>query len=460
MRVSQYNIYNKLKQNDNTWLIIQGVKGSFDLVDGEIVKILKSSETNQNDLNALREDQKVLLLDRGYITQKSVEEEFSFVEILGKAINNIARKGINITFVPTYNCNFRCEYCFERKLQTNGQEWLNKKMSPMVVDSVFEQLQKYKDEGKRLESVYLFGGEPLLHSNVEIITYICEKAHLFEIPISCISNGFYLHEYIEIIKNFNFVSVQITLDGIEEEHNKRRFLLNGKGTYNRIISNIDKALNEGIHVVLRTNVNQKNVDQIRNLIELYTQKGWTQKENFRYYFKSTLRCYEEPQDELSDIELMQLLGDVYGEGADKFQYNSIYGSLSSRLMQMFESNSFAPMRSGYCGANMGMYTVDPFGDIYPCWDVLAESNCVIGHVDTENNSFTLNNEHDKWKERTVDKIMDCRQCKYMLFCGGGCAAQSLVTHNSMNKAFCDNFQQLFDECSVEVCELYLNKQKS
>lgn len=457
MRVSKYNIYIKLKHVEHTWLIIQGTRGSFDLVDDDIIAILKEGEKNSEVLVQISQEQREILNSRGYITELSEEEEFKFIETISRTINTISRKGINVTLLPTYNCNFRCEYCFERNLQKKGSKLLGMKMSTEIVDAVFEQLRKYKEESIRLEGIYLFGGEPLLLNNMDIVTYICEKAKSYSIPISCISNGYDLHHYIDFIKKYNFISVQITVDGIQSEHDRRRFLTGGQGTYDRIINNVDKALVAGVPIVLRTNVNRKNIESINDLINLYEKKGWTKKENFRYYFKSTLRCYEEMDDELSDVELMKLLAKSFGETPERFNFNSIYGSLSSRLNQMLSNKGFAPMRSGYCGANMGMYTVDPYGDIYPCWDMLTEEECVIGCVDTKNKSFVFNDTHRDWKERTVDRIDDCKQCKYMLFCGGGCAAQAKIMNNNMNKVFCDDFQVLFDEVASDVCEDFLSK---
>lgn len=456
-RVSKYNIYIKLEERENEWLIIQGAKGSFDIVDEEIINTLKESEICINVLDSLEEEEKNILKNRGYITELSEEDEFEFIETISRTINSAARKNINVTMLPSYNCNFRCEYCFEQNLQKKGNKWLNAKMSFVTVDAVFEQLRKYREKGLKLENLSLFGGEPLLLSNKDIVTYICKKAKEYAIPINCISNGYDLNHYIELINEYNFTSIQITIDGIKSEHDKRRFLAGGQGTYDRIMENIDKAVNAGINIVLRTNVNKKNTLEIQKLIELYQSKGWTTKENFRYYFKSTLRCYEELGDALSDVELMKILSERYGDNVQKFKFNSIYGSIAERLQFMLEHHGFAPLRSGYCGANMGMYTIDPFGDIYPCWDVLSEADSVIGHVDVISGEFVFNKVHDCWKERTVDRIDDCKNCKYLLFCGGGCTAQAKVMNNDLNKVFCDDFPILFNEVAANICEKFIEK---
>ena len=463
-RVSKYNLYLPMHKKGQ-YLIVQGVRGSFDVVTEDIVESLKEHMHNggfyATEHFGLSEEIIKSLFKRGYITDQTEESEFEFVRKLSTAINERGKKNISITLLPTYNCNFRCEYCFERNLQNKGTKWLNAKMSPDIVDAVFSQLEKFKSDGRRVEGLYLFGGEPLLRINKDIVRYICDKAKKMNLPISCISNGYDLNEYIDLIKEFSFRYVQITIDGIGEEHDKRRFLTGGQGSFDRIMKNVDMAVRNGINVVLRTNVNKKNIPEMKKLMDLYRENGWTSFENFKFYFKSTLQCYDALKDAYSDVELVAHLQKEFGiENADIFQFNSIYSALSDKLKFMLENGTFAPLRSGYCGANMGMYTIDPFGDIYPCWDVLTEESEMIGHVDKNTGTFEFNSNHDRWKCRTVDIIADCKDCPYMLFCGGGCAAQAKVMHNDINKVFCDNFQPLFNQVAVEVCEQYLANSKA
>ncbi|NLL70628.1 MAG: radical SAM protein [Epulopiscium sp.] len=451
-RVSHYNIYLPMKKQSENYLIVQGYRGSFDVVDKSIAKVLMKGEKDPSYLNEISEENLAVLSKRGYITELEEEKEYELIEKVSHILNTISRKNMCITIMPTYNCNFRCEYCFEQNLLSKGKEWLSEKMTIEMVDAIFEQLRKHKEEGYKIGSVYLFGGEPLLKSNKDIVTYICQKCKEQEIPISCISNGHDLDEYVELLKEYKFERVQITVDGVGEEHDKRRFLVGGQGSYDRIMKNIQLALEKGIHIVVRTNVNKKNIKSIQRLIEEYENRGWVEKENFHYYFKSTLRCYEELGVALSDVELMKELAEYFHEDVERFQFNSIYQGLSSSIRTMIDNNAIAPLRSGYCGANTGMYTIDPYGDIYPCWDVLAEEDCKIGTVDVEKGEFVLNSVNDHWKERTVDRLDECKKCRYMLFCGGGCSAQAKVMHSDMNKVFCDDFTKIFDEVVVEVCE--------
>ena len=429
LRTSNYNIRLDLKENTNQCLMIQGVHGSFDILDKKYANILEECENEISKADTLPYIIREEMIKRGYLTTLSEEEEFKFITKLCKGMNERGRKRLSITILPTYNCNFRCEYCFERNLQRKGRDWLSRKMETEMVDAIFAKLKSAKGDGYKLEGIYLFGGEPLLRTNYDIVKHICDKAKEIGVSICCISNGYDLDKYIDLINEFDFRYVQITIDGIGEEHDKRRYLAGGQGSYARIMQNVQLGLEKGINIVLRTNVNTKNLEGISELIELYKNNGWTEKPNFSYYFKTTMKCYDQLGESLSEVELMSKMAELYGEDIGKFQFNSIYQGLSTRLWDMLENNTFAPFRSGYCGANMGMYTIDPYGDIYPCWDVLSEKEHVIGKVNVETSEFEFNDNLERWKGRTVDKLEECKKCKYMMFCGGGCAAQSKVLYN-------------------------------
>lgn len=457
LRCSKYNLYLPLRRD--VTLLIQGIYGSFDVVENRLARLL--GENNLEEISRLYGDQGILnrLLQRGYITDKSEEKEFTFLNELCQRLLDRSHKSINITFVVTYNCNFRCEYCCERFVQNKGELVLNKTITKEIVDAVFSQIGDFNASGKNVGSITLFGGEPLLPQNESIISYILQKASCLNIPTFCVSNGFFLKQYVPILKKYNVEKVQITLDGERTEHNKRRFLAGGQGTYDTIIDNITYALNEGIHISLRTNVNKKNINQIKRLINLYTEYKWTESQYFTYYFKATMPCYEELKDVCSDAEILKELEKVFGtESMDKFCFNSVYSSLSNAIKNMLESKGFAPLKSVYCGAVGGLYDIDAFGDIYACNDTLTDPNCVIGRVDTKNGKFIFNENHDVWKGRSVTSLPSCKSCPYLLFCGGGCAGQARISSGKgIYNSYCMDFQRIFRQVAVEVCENYLTK---
>ena len=79
-------------------------------------------------------------------------------------------------------------------------------------------------------------------------------------------------------------------------------------------------------------------------------------------------------------------------------------------------------------------------------------------MNVETCEFEFNDNLENWKGRTVDKLDECKKCKYMMFCGGGCAAQSKVLYNDINRAYCDDFVDIFKQVAVDVCSKYIAQQ--
>ncbi len=119
--------------------------------------------------------------------------------------------------------------------------------------------------------------------------------------------------------------------------------------------------------------------------------------------------------------------------------------LQSRIRLIFEQRSdpFVNFRASFCAAHGRMYVFDPFADIYACWEKTGDARIRIGSV-TEAGEIhlkVLNNE--KWRSRTVTSNPVCRQCRFALYCGGGCAVLALGQKGQFFSNHCDGFQARF-----------------
>ena len=91
-------------------------------------------------------------------------------------------------------------------------------------------------------SMYFYGGEPLLEVGiVENMLRVCrdssEKRGI-NIRSTLITNGYLLTKKIsQELSSLGLNHIQITIDGSENTHNKRRMLIGGKPTYSRIVEN-------------------------------------------------------------------------------------------------------------------------------------------------------------------------------------------------------------------------------
>ncbi|MFM6437744.1 MAG: radical SAM protein, partial [Microcystis panniformis] len=117
-------------------------------------------------------------------------------------------------------------------------------------------------------NITLFGGEPLLAENRSTIEYILERAFASgKANFSAITNGTELEAYQDLLAPDKISWLQITLDGIPQEHDKRRIYADGKGSYEKIAQNITRALDLGVRVAVRMNIDRNNVNKLPDLAD-------------------------------------------------------------------------------------------------------------------------------------------------------------------------------------------------
>lgn len=113
--------------------------------------------------------------------------------------------------------------------------------------------------GEELEHIGLFGGEPLLPRNRRTIEYLFNKT--LDKSYDVITNGYYLDQFIDLLTCVNVSYVMVTLDGKRETHNKRRYLANAEPTFDKILHNIQKCLENRIPVRIRMNIDQNTIGE-------------------------------------------------------------------------------------------------------------------------------------------------------------------------------------------------------
>mgnify|MGYP003307289979 CR=1 FL=1 len=93
---------------------------------------------------------------------------------------------------------------------------------------------------------------------------------------------------------------------------------------------------------------------------------------------------------------------------------------------------------------------DANGNVFSCWDMVTEPCSVVGQV--SHWGVTLNEQWKVWQNRTFEAVEKCKNCRYKMFCGGGCAAQAVVARGDMHKAVCDDFIENFNQVAITVAK--------
>lgn len=166
------------------------------------------------------------------------------------------------TILPTTACNARCVYCFEQGIEYET-------MSDETVKQTIHYIKNTHRQGNRVH-LHWFGGEPLVGKL--IISRICKalKEEGIEYQSNMISNGSLMNEELAKIAkdDWHLKSVQITLDGREELYCERKQYISFDGSpYRAVLNGIHALLANGIHVNIRFNVDEDNLEELYKLTD-------------------------------------------------------------------------------------------------------------------------------------------------------------------------------------------------
>jgi cyclic pyranopterin phosphate synthase len=93
-----------------------------------------------------------------------------------------------------------------------------------------------------VDKIRLTGGEPLVRKDA---ADIIERLSKLPVKLTITTNGTRLHEFVDVIKKAGITSLNISLDTLQKD---RFMLMTRRDQFDRVRSNIDLMLSEGINV--------------------------------------------------------------------------------------------------------------------------------------------------------------------------------------------------------------------
>lgn len=266
-----------------------------------------------------------------------------------------------ITFIVTHDCNLRCKYCYVTHKSTD------KKMNFETAKEFIDYLLTTKD-GNLSEAVILefIGGEPFME--VALIDRICDyfKIKAYELKhiwywnyrINICTNGLnYSNESVQnfIDKNYNKISVSITVDGTKQKHDLQRVLPNGAGSYDIIEKNIELWLSK-FSGDTKVTFSSDDLPFLKDSVISLWNKGIN--------VVNANVVFEDVWKDGDDLILENQLKDL----ADYIIDNNLFNS--NLYCSFFDDSIGCPydkndIDSTFCGAGK-MMALGPDGVIYPC----------------------------------------------------------------------------------------------
>lgn len=360
---------------------------------------------------------------KGYVSDPEKEEityQLNYIDFLEER----EKEEIQLFFVPTYNCNFTCSYCYQSEYPAHKHSFSKETTDAFFnfVDQKFANRKKY---------ITLFGGEPLMPSasHKENIKYFVARAEAMQLEIAIVSNGYLLHEYLDFFNASLVREIQITLDGTREVHDKRRRLKTHQSTFDTIVKNIDACLAKDIPVNLRMVVDKENIGNLPALAEFAIEKGWTDHPLFKTQIGRNYELHycQNGQSILFDrISLYEELYRLLEQHPEILRFHKPAFS----VMKFLQENGKLPKALfDSCPACKSEWAMDFTGSIYSCTATVGKPGEKLGSFYPE---ITLDEEKiNRWQQRDVLHIEKCRECNMQLICGGGCGSIAFNTHQNI-----------------------------
>lgn len=403
------------KQPDGNFLsaVIQGIRTEVG-INTSAVEILKNltgeyqlEEIIKNLAKKFSEDyskiEKIVIdfiqmLDTGHLIKYDKIKSYTSVKI----------KGSESYFVPelvvlelTHKCPLKCKHCF-----------VNAGTGPsMDRTRLMDLLYQFTELG--VQCIQLTGGEPFAYPYIEdVIDFLIQK----NIRIQITTSGYIFNKKVERILNKickNGTLIQISLDGLEKDHNEIR---GDEVAYSNAISFIKECIARKIVVVVATCIIQQKVEDIEKLSLLLRDLGVS----------------------------LHRIGGVSDQGratmnniVSEFSFNKI-NRFIDYLKEKYETDNFkiggfedidCSMEMN-CGAGFRIIKVSPLFLISPC--PMMQLN--IGNLNTEKMEeiFSRNSRLFAKLRRPFDDT--CKECRILDDCKN-CIAEAFNNRKKVDECY-------------------------
>lgn len=387
----KWSYYNYLFEGEGKYFIYNSLSNSFAKLDTVTYQKLNALK-EVFDIQSIDEDLRQKLLEMKVLVEDD-RDELNKIKFITQR-KRFYDKHLGLTINPTLHCNFACPYCFE-------ENHPNIYMSEQVENDIIQYIKGHKSV--KTLSVTWFGGEPLLAFEriVSLTNKIKELGLIYKAGM--ITNGYLFNEQIvSQLSSLCIKTIQITVDGNEQTHNSRRCLKSGKGTFKRIMDNIDllQKKTPEIRIAIRVNIDETNKNDFIELYDFFKKKNYPNLKVSPAFVEDTSGCN---------------VDDCIFNAERKRQF-----VLTMKIDHGIDCTQFYPSSSRYeCSVrNPNIVAIGPSGELYKCWNDIGKKECVVGYLNgkIENEKLLIRylNAADPFEDE------ECRKCLLLPVCGGGC----------------------------------------
>ena len=330
-----------------------------------------------------------------------------------------------VTLTTTMDCNLGCYYCYE----TRSKEHLGTKHISEIGDWVVQRLRARSDKSLHVD---WYGGEPLLNLQfIEdaslVLQRVC-KSEQARYSASVISNGTaWPDEVGQFVERHKIRQIQVSFDGLPENHKIRRRYRNGFSTNENsnsfdVIAGLVDRLLDFTRVDIRLNLDKLNQNDLLPFVDFARKRGWFYRKFPAVIQPARLAAYSERSAFMRNAELKVTEYDGLRQRLRDHANSEIY------IEEAEAPDGFAFPKTSVCAAlARDSFVVGADGLHYRCGLQVSEKHRAVGSVSPLlENKITQSFPDKEWWEKFDPTVLpNCSRCSFLPICWGGCPKKHL-----------------------------------
>jgi len=273
-----------------------------------------------------------------------------------------------VEIIPTYRCNLRCKFCYDKNHLPNKKEIIVEEIKSVIKEVNNTLLRPFK-----LPYFVLVGGELFVRRDaLEILETVCKT------NLCCVStNGTLFNEEIcKKLVDIKLHTIIFSIDGIGETNDKIR----GKGVFNKIVESV-KLLNsirkKHPKIIFNTTINKENIDDLPKIVELGKKlkidkiqlgalvsldKRYTEFDVKKFDLKKiVMPTYISPE------KVMKAFRDIRNMNTNNLKIR--FAPVCTEIEMIDWYNLIFDINKWKCNYPMRVLRINPYGDVYPCLNI-------------------------------------------------------------------------------------------
>lgn len=332
------------------------------------------------------------------------------------------------SILPTDECNLNCNYCNARK----G----NNRMDIKTLYNTIDFCIKAHENSNSIGHIEFHAAEPMM---MPISFYETAEKRFAELDckvprVICSNMTLATPEWYDFIQKYDYgISTSLDGDVFINDHNM------GAGAFEKIIKSMADMKCRGISYGCICVLSEYACDHVDELYPFFHHMG----QGFKLNIETPNTFIDKT------IDAMIKIFDEWYDNKNAIRIDPFNDMINFILFDR-------DVQKCHVNCNKFVVCVDTKGDVYPCECFVVNENAdnyVLGNVNKDTfDDIWYGKKREKFMEFVYSLSDKCKQCPYVEYCGGGCAADSIACGHAVvkNASTCRITRALMDHITDKV----------